>query len=151
MKNNKLIAEFMGLSTIENFILDNSILQEKDIKLNQYYYDTVSKIVFKCEKTAFPLVIVQKNNYHCANINNCKEVISELKYHSDWNELMAVISKIADETEYELVSGYDYSYWNKYGENPFEDAEEGFGGYYKIENIYKAVVEFIKWYNNKTK
>lgn len=73
----------------------------------------------------------------------------ELWYDLDWNWLMEVIKKIADETSFELVSGFDYCYWNKFGENPFEDSENEFGGYSDIQNIYTAVIEFIKWYNKQ--
>lgn len=75
----------------------------------------------------------------------------ELDYHSDWNWLMGVIKKIADETGFELVSGFDYCYWNHYGENPFEDTDDLFSGYSDIANIHHAVVEFIKWYNKQPK
>ena len=66
------------------------------------------------------------------------------KYHSDWNWLMPVIKKIGDETNYELVMGYDYCYWNNEGKQPLEDFD---GGYGDIIYIYNAVVSFIKWYN----
>ena len=67
-----------------------------------------------------------------------------LSFNSDWNWLMSVIKKIGDETNYELVMGYDYCYWNNEGEQPLEDFE---GGYGDIIYIYNAVVSFIKWYN----
>jgi|TARA_R110000868_G_scaffold74337_10_gene214990 hypothetical protein len=120
-ENNILIAEFMG-----------------------------AKLPYKNKKGIWEYMV---DGAGLVNSPNREDLLKFLNfnYHNDWNCIMEVVKKIADETEYELVSGYDYCYWNKYGENPFENAEEGFGGYYKIENIYKAVVEFIKWHNNKTK
>ena len=74
----------------------------------------------------------------------------DLVFHNDWNWLMEVVKAIGDRTEYELVSGYNYSYWNRYGENPIldkEDIPQEFGGYSDIINIYEACVVFVKWYN----
>ena len=66
----------------------------------------------------------------------------------DWNQLIKVVKAIGDKTEHELVSGYDYSYWNRYGENPFSGpGDPAFGGYSDIINIYEACVAFVKWYN----
>ncbi len=57
---------------------------------------------------------------------------SELKYHTDWNWLMEVIKKCREK------SNDEDSYWEAI--------------YYSladldIDNVYIAVVEFIKWYN----
>lgn len=67
----------------------------------------------------------------------------------DWNQLIKVVKAIGDKTEHELVSGHNYSYWNRYGENPILDKEDNpqeFGGYSDIINIYEACVTFVKWY-----
>lgn len=74
----------------------------------------------------------------------------ELKFNTDWNWLNSLLKRIGDRTEFELVSGYDYSYWNRYGENPILDNEgnpQEFGGYSDIINIYEACTAFVKWYN----
>lgn len=64
-------------------------------------------------------------------------------YHTDFNELFEIIKKIGEDYGYELVLGFNYSYWNKFGSNPLN---KEFGGYENIKNIYQAVIEFIKWY-----
>ena len=100
-ENNKLIAEFMGLSEIAK----------------------TNGIVFK---------------------DNNTDEIHLIKYNSDWNWLMPVIKEIGDKTDFELVMGYGYCYWNNEGEQPLGDFE---GGYSDIIYIYSAVASFIKWYN----
>jgi hypothetical protein len=135
-ENNKIIAEFMGLNLIKDFVIDCKILQEKDIKLNQYYYDSKNELIFKCERTAFPLIIVQENNYHSANINNCQEVVSELKYHSDWNWLMEVVKEC---------------YNKEHNENNYYEAIYYALADLDIEKVYNACIEFIKWYNEQQK
>jgi len=65
-------------------------------------------------------------------------------YHTSYDELFPIIKKIGEDTSYELVMGWDASYWNKYGEDPLE---KQFGGYKDISGLYQAVVEFIKWLN----
>ena len=69
---------------------------------------------------------------------------SEMKFSTDWNWLMEVIKEIGNKTDFELVMGYDYCYWNNEGEQPLEGFE---GGYGDITYIYSAVISFIKWYN----
>lgn len=71
--------------------------------------------------------------------------VTRMKYDTSWSWLMPVVEKIERETDYGLVSGSDYAYWNKYGENPLD---EEFSGARK-EAIYEAVVEFITWHNSK--
>ena len=63
---------------------------------------------------------------------------SELKYHSSWDWLMPVISKCLAVNEEELEG------WEKYYEN-IDDA------FYQVDinQVWLAVVEFIKWYNEE--
>lgn len=68
----------------------------------------------------------------------------DLSFHHDWNWLMEVIKEIGNKTDFELVMGYDYCYWNNEGEQPLEGFE---GGYGDIIYIYSAIISFIKWYN----
>ena len=73
---------------------------------------------------------------------------NELLFHSSWDWLMPVIVEIGDRTGYSLNTGYDYSYWNDFGENPLE---KEWGGYANIENAWTACVEFIEWHNENRK
>ena len=70
---------------------------------------------------------------------------SEMQFNESWDWLMVVLNKIST-FDFELVMHIDSSYWNAYGENPLN---KEFGGYENISNIYEAITEFIKWYNNK--
>ena len=61
----------------------------------------------------------------------------ELEYHKSWDWLMPVVSKI---TRDEILIG------NEYRESIMDTVPYGL-----IEDTYKAVVEFIKYYNNENK
>ena len=124
LKNNKLIAEFLGY-------IDNG-----------------------CSEDGFLI----------HPITNYDVEISSLKYHEDWNWLMEVVEKI---------ESLDFGKWyvhiiggKEYSTVKIEDGNDGIGlwdcminvpdcvgfgddvNLTKIEAVYKAVVEFIKFYNN---
>lgn len=75
--------------------------------------------------------------------------INDLKYHKDWNCLMEVVEKIENHNEFcnilftpngcaidvNIENGFHYSI----------DCDT------KIEAVYKACIEFIKWFNNENK
>jgi hypothetical protein len=72
-------------------------------------------------------------------------LLSNFKYHTDWNWLMPVVERI------ELDMGFDvYIHYNNCtitdGENAFENEAEP---NQKIYATYQSVIEFINWYNNK--
>ncbi len=75
----------------------------------------------------------------------------KLKYHASWDWLMPVVEKI-EQMKYNIRStplytriGYDCEV-NKYSEiSPIITIE----GETKLKATYKAVVEFIKWYNSQ--
>ena len=81
-----------------------------------------------------------------------------IKYHSDWNWLMQVIEKILsinlmdDDFEYNRIYiGYD-TWEKKHYVNLFVSEDKQINGYSensKIEAVYNACVEFIKWYNEQ--
>ena len=80
----------------------------------------------------------------------------DLTYDVDWNSLMTVVEKIEDffligmeEIEFQVVSYEDEikivaKHLNKSWEVIVEVSADGSG---KKSNTYKAVVQFIKWYN----
>ena len=79
--------------------------------------------------------------------------VKDLKYHSDWNWLMQVVEKIERS---KFVTEFEITKCNVFGvrvkiipslKNTF--SWFGSGGKYKnkIEAVYFACVEFIKWYN----
>ena len=78
----------------------------------------------------------------------------ELKFHSDWNWLMEVVEKI-ESIEYgiyqvdilqegcKILERCRLLIDNRVGKLESDTT--------KIESVYLACVEFIKWYNNKNK
>ena len=82
--------------------------------------------------------------------------IDELKYHEDWNWLMVVVEKIESLEIFDRMGRFNINTKN-FDENYtsfITDKDEDFiqcEGDTKIEAVYNAVVEFIKWYNNQNK
>lgn len=83
-------------------------------------------------------------------------------YHSSWDWLMPVVKKIEnmDIVKYSLISKRNYINGNEYykvqlgidTENNTDPANfpiEVMNSHSKIEAVWLAVVEFIKWYNGK--
>ena len=95
--------------------------------------------------------IVENNGvfYKDNNTNN----IHEIKYHSDWNWLMQVIEKIEslDNCDYFKISSEYVEIQARFGKKiifrpTFFDVDEYNDS--KIETVYNACLEFIKWYND---
>jgi hypothetical protein len=64
--------------------------------------------------------------------------INELKFHSSWDWLMPVVRRIVSDIELDL------DYENEYREHLMDVVP-----FARIEDVYEAVVEFIKQYNNQ--
>ena len=74
----------------------------------------------------------------------CKE--DALKYHEDWNWLMIVVEKIESlGYRIEIVKHICRIYLSNKETIIISENTP------KIEAVYNAVVEFIKWYNNQNK
>lgn len=89
---------------------------------------------------------------HCTSVEDTEEAAMAgfaniAKYHISWDWLMPVVEKIGSKTGCELVTGYEYSYWNKFGENCLKKEFKGYGS--GVSEIYEAVVEFLEWYNKQ--
>lgn len=66
---------------------------------------------------------------------------SDLHYHDFWDWLMPVVEKIES-----LSSNQNVIDWSRQSKNIFDiKLTES-----KIEAVYKAVIEFIKWYNENS-
>ena len=82
--------------------------------------------------------------------------IEDLKYHEDWNWLMVVVEKIESLEIFDRMGRFNINTKN-FDENYtsfITDKDEDFiqcDGDTKIEAVYNAVVEFIKWYNNQNR
>ena len=73
---------------------------------------------------------------------------SPYDYDKSWDWLMPVLTKIGNDTGHELVIHAETSYWNQFGDNSL--ITDFLGYEYPLQDgIWRAVVEFIKWYNEK--
>lgn len=94
---------------------------------------------------------MKENNFTGAfkNIDNKFLFPSELVYPSNWNWLMEVVEKIENYNEHTSVffapQGCTIDVCIKDGFSYSNDCDT------KIEAVYNACVEFIKWYNQQTK
>ena len=79
--------------------------------------------------------------YHCIiNDFNSLLIPKTMEFHSSWDWLMPVVEKISDVCKPSSDSHY---YWNsKTDIRIFRETKEV---------TYKAVIEFIKWYNKNKK
>jgi hypothetical protein len=122
-ENNKLIAEFMG---IKELITESQFL-------------------------------AMEHKAHNPTI------IEYLKYNTDWNGLMEVVEKIESIKPFQLMDrnwiGFDVKIYKTFNtqthyctikylkEQGDMTISNGFSKQSKIEAVYNACVEFIKWYN----
>ena len=111
VENNKLIAEFMGLSYCKKYLYEG-------------WYKN------------------HEHNHRLCDFNG-------LKYHSDWNWLMEVVEKI---------ERLGYVFEIKITGCRINQIENGSiivlrweEDKTKIEAVYNACLEFIKWYNEQNK
>lgn len=88
------------------------------------------------------------NNEYLANGMICNENI--LYYHSDWNWLMEVVEKIESlnftTSIYHLPKSLNTVKIISGGADVV-----GINGSTKIESVYNAMVEFVKWYTQQSK
>ena len=122
-ENGKLICEFLKLS-----------IRDKRAKSNPVYYIPFSTIMQLdyCPQGGDPS-IEQDTDIRA----------SETLFHSDWTWTIELVNKFKEvwrEEEFESMSRET----DKLAQNIHIDT-------LNIENTYKAVVEFIKWYNTQKK
>jgi hypothetical protein len=88
-------------------------------------------------------------------------LLSNLPYRTSWNWLMPVVEKIEEPGNFpdgsikEGASVY-INYKNcriEYSDDDrmYDKSPKGERGETKIESVWKAVIQFIKWYNTQTK
>ena len=116
-ENNKIIAEFMGVN--DKVLSTGNIYSWSDAPFYYTTEDTKAKV-----------------------INN---IAKYSKYHSDWNWLIEVVEKI-ESLKFSVLIGKNTCVI----EQTFGKISLNLGvmrGKDKIEAVYSACVEFIKWYN----
>ena len=139
-ENNKLIAEFMGVS-----IEDNNIIVDFDKHPNNFHH---TLCVFEGVANS-PIYELDERVF---------------KFHCSWDWLMPVVEKILEGTHdnsfkignkwcfvrlYHAESNYSNLDCGSYEGDYFENSKIKYNR--TIDCVYKAVVEFIKWYNENNK
>jgi hypothetical protein len=90
-------------------------------------------------------------NVHYSEVN--VRTIQDTHYHTDWNWLMQVVEKI-ESLGYCLIIGgrTTKNYCEIRGEaDDFTTKYSDSYGETKIEAVYNACIEFVKWYNEQNK
>lgn len=87
------------------------------------------------------------NEYKNLTLENDEEVVAwsaeHLLFHKDWNWLMQVVGKIENlENSLKNETNEEFKQFQKILSLPI---------YTKIEAVYNACVEFVKWYNQNEK
>ena len=117
VENNKLIAEFMGV--FDKILSTGNIHSWSDAPFYYTTEDTREKVI--------------------------KNISKYSKYSKDWNWLMEVVEKIENYNEFTNVlfapRGCAIDCYIENGFSFSNDCDT------KIEAVYNACVEFIKWYN----
>ena len=104
---------------MKNIIENNKIIAE--------FLNLTSQVIFE---QVFAVSENGKTNFYKKD---------ELKFHSDWNWLMEVVEKIERlENNLKNETREEFTQFQKVLSLPI---------YTKIEAVYNACVEFIKWYN----
>lgn len=91
-------------------------------------------------------------DWHKCTVNPSGDVWEKCKYHSDWNSLMEVVEKIEGFEDENRCAKYNFIIEQSFVEiidNNNSDTLFFTDNDTKQISVYKACVEFIKFYNNK--
>jgi len=165
LEGNKLIAEFMGYIYFEpDVLVDNSdcggiydltdIYSKVPIEVNDYpeekqkYFKDLPNPDFGNEDSKRWRSDWEKLSWATLNYD---KYITDLQYHSSWDWLMPVVEKIED-LRYVIIFHHNYCHiqtLNSYTKKDSDDLWFIEVHDKKIIAVYRAVVEFIKFYNEK--
>jgi hypothetical protein len=96
---------------------------------------------------------------------SCAKDVAELKYHSSWDSLMAVVEKIEtpqydEKGQFIALTSADVEIFYRACIIEYEPDEESgdtneevkiqTSGKTKLEAVYKGVYQFIQWYQNQS-
>jgi hypothetical protein len=142
--NNKIIAEFMGSVRIEK---DHTEYNEDGTIKFTPHKNGNKWLIEEWSKPSFFDDVFLKNygwiSYTCDN---------SMLYHSDWNWLMEVVDKIESlDSEIPTLSIQITNNHISIAVNatPLYTDIRQFSKISKIQTVYNACVEFIKWYNGQ--
>ena len=124
-ENNQLIAEFMGV--FDKILSTGNIHSWSDAPFYYTTEDTKEKVI--------------------------KNICKYSKYDLDWNWLMGVIEKIESLPTMKDNGNFFFEIHQDsvtvFNSTRMDIVIEVIGQGSRINNTYQAVIEFIKWYNNK--
>ena len=131
LEGNKLIGEFMG-----DFKLVEEFKPEPDIDVT-YMWKKISNKGFGYDTTDW------------RDYSTDTDYSDQVCYNFKWDWLMPVVEKIE---EVDVVASFQIEQptiyiWASSENSTFEDIKIEIFNKTKIEAVYQAVVEFIKWYN----
>ena len=147
-ENNKIIAEFMNFPKITN------VRDSESGKYYDYWLPNNFNLILEQE------IQIESNNGWGLVHQDCV-FVRDLIFHSDWNWLMEVVEKIEGLEFYPKNStciGFD-SFEIEINKNRCDITRYGDfthlllqgQGKTRIEAVYNACIEFIKWYNEQNK
>lgn len=162
---NKAIAEFMGYVYFESGIhtdvgdyykdfQDVDVYSKVPIEVNDYpedkqkYFKDLPNPDFGNLESKRWRSDLKTLGWDTLNSDNYK---TKLTYDYDWNELMPVVDKI-EKLDYVVIFHHNYCHIQTLNSYTKKDSDDlWFIEFYdeKIMAVYKAVVEFIKYYNEK--
>ena len=162
IEGNKLIAEFMGYKYFESNVCNDAGMDDVYSKLPIEVFTDEDNCKWFADLPNPDYQICKKNNkwnpalknLSWATLNFSQYMQGQLKYNSSWDWLMPVVEKIEKETDavfqiYKraVVCIYDYNKWQL--DESLIDLRKQYNirENTKIEAVWLAVVEFIKWYN----
>lgn len=142
IKGNKLIAEFIG------FVRYFPNLPQSSDLANVYIYpkrDDVfheSLYVMDCSSTSV------EGKFKAIDITRSQH-IRDIQFHKSWSLLMPVVEKIESISSYFEITFKECKVWKTNGvaREPENEILFWIQGKSKIGATYKAVIEFIKYYN----
>lgn len=156
MENNELIAKFMGFPiktevTVYNYGMDFRSSYDKEI----IYSNIKPNLKVFEEKFGTQIVDTFNNYFDSDNQEDNFEYKSFLSYDTSWNSLINVFLKIEELGNNWLISDnqiqISYNNHNNYQQNIVNIFKGNSINNYKdtFDGMYKAIIEFIKWYNEK--
>jgi hypothetical protein len=140
--DNELISDFIGIKEVTQYF------DSYGIKTPIYWTQTIDGRY-------------RTRTYDLPDLS-IKEFVSESKYSTSWDWLMPVVEQLSEPVVKNGIlirSAVDIRIYYKAcdikfePDEDFEDLEDAHfhtQGETKLEAVYKAVVEFIKWYNQQS-
>lgn len=134
LEGNKLIAEFMGFAYLDDF----NYPEQNEVGWYNSEGDCCGKELYFHSSWDWLMPVVEK--IENIDIRNNKHDFPKVKLNGDSCEIFA----------YATFRGTTY-YWKKWMDISGNFHEHKTHCESKLEAIYKAVIEFIQWYNQQSK